>query len=63
MAEYEKIVSQIHANILEVSKKLDEYNTRIVVVETSLGWLKWCMSILLTIASIAALALAKYVGF
>lgn len=41
---------------------LESHGQRISRVETSAGWLKWAFSLLLTVASVAALALSRYVN-
>lgn len=40
---------------------LETYGQRISYTESSLSWVKWAMGLLITVASVAALALARYI--
>lgn len=54
-------LSRIEAKLDTIAHKLDNHLERITRAETSIGWIRWGLSLLLVAASTAALALAKFV--
>ena len=54
-------LDRIEEKMDRLDRKLDNHLERIARAETSIQWLKWTVSLLLGVASTAALALAKYV--
>lgn len=55
-------LQKIEEKLDKLHDKLDSYNARLVRVETSMGWIKYGLSILIALVGAAATALGKYTG-
>jgi len=52
-------LDKIEAKLDKLHDKLDKYSERLVHVESSAGWLKWGMSLLISIGSLLAIGISK----
>ena len=55
-------ITRIEQKLDKLHDKMDSYTDRLAKVEMSLSWMKWALSLLLTVSGTAAVAFSKYLG-